>query len=128
METHILFANLQLGGSIIIVATLLMFARNRRERYLNLVRSMTLFNLILFSTGATFAGAGVFFFFISLFPTFASNAFHAYWWPLLAETILFGAEIFIIYTFWSPGTASADAGTSRSGSRTSSTSSSRPSR
>ncbi len=99
METHILFANLQLGGSIIIVATLIIFARSRRERYLNLARSMTLFNLILFSTGATFAGAGMFFF-ISLFPTFASNAFHVYWWPLLAETILFGAEIFIIYTFW----------------------------
>jgi cytochrome d ubiquinol oxidase subunit I len=99
METHILFANLQLGGSIIIVATLIIFAMLRRERYLNLARSMTLFNLILFSTGATFAGAGMFFF-VSLFPTFAANAFHVYWWPLLAETILFGAEIFIIYTFW----------------------------
>ena len=25
---------------------------------------------------------------------------HVYWWPLLAEVVLFGAEIFIIYTFW----------------------------
>lgn len=99
METHILFANLQLGGSIIIVATLLLYMRKRRERYLNLARSMTLFNLILFSTGATFAGAGMFFF-ISLFPTFASHAFHVYWWPLLAEAILFGVEIFVLYTFW----------------------------
>ncbi|MEN6518485.1 MAG: cytochrome ubiquinol oxidase subunit I [Methanospirillum sp.] len=99
METHMLFANLQLGGSIIIVATLLLYTRYRRERYQNLARSMTLFNLILFSTGATFAGAGMFFF-ISLFPTFASNAFHVYWWPLLAESILFGVEIFVLYTFW----------------------------
>jgi cytochrome bd-type quinol oxidase subunit 1 len=99
METHILFANLQLGGSIIIVATLLFYMRKRRERYVNLARSMTLFNLILFSTGATFAGAGMFFF-ISLFPTFASHAFHVYWWPLLAEAILFGVEIFVLYTFW----------------------------
>lgn len=99
METHMIFANLQLGGSIIIVATLLLYTRYRRERYLNLARSMTLFNLILFSTGATFAGAGMFFF-VSLFPTFASNAFHVYWWPLLAESILFGVEIFVLYTFW----------------------------
>ncbi len=99
METHVLFANLQLGGSIIIVATLIFFLRNGMKRYQNLARSLTLFNLILFSTGATFAGAGVFFF-ISLFPTFASNAFHAYWWPLLAEAILFGLEIFVLYAFW----------------------------
>jgi cytochrome d ubiquinol oxidase subunit I len=64
-----------------------------------LAKSLTLFNVILFSVGATFASAGVVFF-IALFPTFASNLFHIYWWPLLAEAVLFGVEILFLYSYW----------------------------
>lgn len=99
MLTHVLFANLHLGGSLVAVVTASIYLRNKEKRYDLLSKSITLFNVILFSLGATFAIAGVLFF-ISLFPTFASNLFHVYWWPLLAEAILFGLEIIFLYTFW----------------------------
>lgn len=62
-------------------------------------RSITLFNVILVSTGATFAVAGVLFF-VSLYPTFATNLFHLYWWPLFFEAIFFAIEIAFLYTYW----------------------------
>jgi cytochrome bd ubiquinol oxidase subunit I len=99
MLTHVLFANLHLGGAWVAAATETAFLRSKKPRYNRLARSITLFNVILFSAGATFAVAGVLFF-ISLFPTFTSEAFHIYWWPLFAEAILFAIEIFFLYTYW----------------------------
>ena len=75
------------------------FLRNKKERFKRLARSLTLFNVILFSAGATLAVAGMLFF-ISLFPGFSSEIFHVYWWPLLAEAIAFGVQIFFLYTYW----------------------------
>jgi cytochrome bd-type quinol oxidase subunit 1 len=99
MLTHVLFANLHLGGAWVAAGTESAFLRSRKPRYNRLARSITLFNVILFSAGATFAIAGMLFF-ISLYPTFASELFHIYWWPLLAEGILFAIEIFFLYTYW----------------------------
>jgi cytochrome d ubiquinol oxidase subunit I len=99
MLSHVLFANLHLGGAWVAAGTETAFLRSKKTRYNRLARSITLFNVILFSAGATFAVAGVLFF-ISLFPTFSSEAFHIYWWPLFAEAILFGIEIFFLYTYW----------------------------
>jgi cytochrome bd ubiquinol oxidase subunit I len=99
MLTHVLFANLHLGGSWVAVGSESIFLRNKKERYNRIAKSMTLFNVILFSFGATFAVAGMLFF-ISLFPTFASNVFHVYWWPLLIEAILFAIEIVFLYSYW----------------------------
>lgn len=99
MLTHVLFANLHLGGSWVAVGSESIFLKNKKERFNRIAKSMTLFNVILFSFGATFAVAGVLFF-ISLFPTFASNVFHVYWWPLLAEAFLFAIEIVFLYSYW----------------------------
>lgn len=99
MNTHTLFANLHLGGAWIIAITLSIFYYTKKKRYDRIAKSLTLFNVILFSAGATFALTGVLFF-ISLFPQFASNAFHIYWWPLFFEAITFGLEILFLYTFW----------------------------
>ena len=86
MLTHILFANLHLGGAWILLSLIILYFISSKERYGHLGRSMALFNVILFSAGATFAAAGVLFF-ISLYPTFATQGFHIYWWPLLVEAI-----------------------------------------
>lgn len=99
MLTHILFANLHLGGAWVLLSLVILFLASRKERYSRLGKSVALFNVILFSAGATLAATGVFFF-ISLYPTFATQAFHIYWWPLLVEAILFGVEIFFVYTLW----------------------------
>jgi cytochrome bd ubiquinol oxidase subunit I len=99
MLTHVLFANLHLGGAWVAAGTETAFLRSKKQRYKRLARSITLFNVILFSAGATFAVAGMLFF-ISLFPTFSGVAFHIYWWPLFAEAILFVVEIFFLYTYW----------------------------
>lgn len=99
MLSHVLFANLHLGGSWFAVVTLTLYLKNKKERYNRLARSVTLFNVILFSTGATFAVGGVLFF-IALYPTFAANLFHLYWWPFLIEAVLFALEILCLYTFW----------------------------
>src|SRR5512139_4179568 len=88
MLTHILFANLHLGGAWIAAGTESVYLKNGKDRFKRLARSLTLFNVILFSAGATFAIAGVLFF-ISLFPRFASEIFHIYWWPLLIEALTF---------------------------------------
>ena len=99
MLTHILFANLHLGGAWILLSLVILDLASRKERYARLGMSLALFNVILFSAGATFAAAGVLFF-ISLYPTFATQGFHIYWWPLLVEAILFGIEILFVYTLW----------------------------
>jgi cytochrome bd-type quinol oxidase subunit 1 len=99
MLTHVIFANLHLGGSWVAVGSESVFLWKKRTRFDRIAKSMTLFNVTLFSLGATFAIAGVLFF-IALFPTFASNAFHVYWWPLLVEGILFALEIVFLYSYW----------------------------
>ncbi len=99
MLSHVLFANLHLGGSWIASATESLYLKTKKERYNRLAKSITLFNVMLFSAGATFAIAGVLAF-IGLYPTFASNLFHIYWIPLLAEAITFALEIFFLYTYW----------------------------
>jgi cytochrome bd ubiquinol oxidase subunit I len=101
MLGHILYANLHLGGAWIVIITEFLYLRSkeRRQRVKRLAKSLTLFNVILFSVGATFASAGVFFF-IALFPTFSASLFHLYWWPLLAESVLFGVEILFLYSYW----------------------------
>ncbi len=99
MLSHVIYANLHLGGAWVAAGTESLYLRTKKERFNRIARSLTLFNVILFSAGATFAIAGVLFF-ISLFPVFASEAFHIYWWPLLAEAVTFGLEIFFLYTYW----------------------------
>ncbi len=103
MLSHVLMANLHLGGSWVAVGTESVFLRSKNkegsERYNRIAKSVTLFNVILFSAGATFAIAGLLFF-ISLFPAFSSYIFHVYWWPLLIEAVTFGLEIFFLYTYW----------------------------
>lgn len=99
MLTHILFANLHVGGAWVLLSLIVLYLLSRKERYSHLGKSVALFNVILFSAGATFAAAGVLFF-IALYPTFAAQGFHIYWWPLLVEAILFGVEIFFVYTLW----------------------------
>jgi len=99
MLTHVIFANLHLGGSWVAVGSESIFLFRKQERYNRIAKSLTLFNVILFSFGATFAIAGVLFF-IALFPMFASHAFHVYWWPLFVEAILFATEIVLLYTYW----------------------------
>jgi len=101
MLTHVMFANLHLGGAWVaaITESVSLRPRSADRRYDRTARSITLFNVILFSAGATFAVAGMLFF-ISLYPLFSLNIFHIYWWPLLAEGILFGIEIFFLYSYW----------------------------
>jgi len=99
MLTHVLFANLHLGGSWVAVITESSFLKTKNEDSRRLSRSITLFNVMLFSAGATFAVAGVVLF-ISLYPEFTKNLFHIYWWPFLAEAITFALEIFFLYTYW----------------------------
>lgn len=99
MLSHVLFANLHLGGSWVAVITESLGIKTKKSRFTLLGKSITLFNVILFSFGATFAIAGMLFF-ISLFPAFAKQAFHIYWWPLFFEAITFAAEIFFLYTYW----------------------------
>ena len=99
MLTHVVLANLHLGGSWVAVGSESIFLRRKLDRFDRISKTITLFNVTLFSFGATFAIAGVLFF-ISLFPTFASNAFHVYWWPLFIEAILFATEIILLYTYW----------------------------
>lgn len=99
MLTHVVFANLHLGGSWVAVGSESVFLWKKKDRFERIAKSMTLFNVVLFSFGATLAIAGVLFF-IALFPTFASNAFHIYWWPLFVEAILFATEIVFLYTYW----------------------------
>ncbi|MHB1377827.1 MAG: hypothetical protein ACYCXB_10495, partial [Candidatus Humimicrobiaceae bacterium] len=53
MLTHVLFANLHLGGSLVAVITASIYLRNKEKRYDLLSKSITLFNVILFSLGAT---------------------------------------------------------------------------
>jgi cytochrome d ubiquinol oxidase subunit I len=99
MLSHVLYANLHLGGSWVAAITESLFLKNGKERYRRLARSVTLFNVMLFSAGATFAVAGVLFF-IALYPVFAQELFHIYWWPFLLEAITFALEIFFLYTYW----------------------------
>ena len=103
MLSHVLFANLHLGGSWVAVGTESVFMLNREKpggmRFKRIAKSLTLFNVMLFSAGATFAIAGVLFF-ISLFPQFAGYIFHIYWWPLFIEAITFALEILFLYTYW----------------------------
>ena len=99
MLVHILFANLHFGGAWIAVLTESIFLRTNRTRYKRLARSLTFFNVILFSTGATFAIAGIVFF-VALYPELTKNLFHIYWWPLLLEALTFVLEIFFLYTYW----------------------------
>ena len=99
MLVHILFANLHFGGAWIAVLTESIFLRTNRTRYKRLARSLTFFNVILFSTGATFAIAGTVFF-VALYPELTKNLFHIYWWPLLLEALTFVLEIFFLYTYW----------------------------
>ncbi len=99
MLSHVLYANLHLGGSWVAAITESSHLKTGNEDTKRLARSITLFNVMLFSAGATFAVAGVLFF-IALYPEFAKNLFHIYWWPLLAEAIAFALEIFFLYTYW----------------------------
>jgi cytochrome d ubiquinol oxidase subunit I len=99
MLSHVLFANLHLGGSWVAAITESSYLKSKNEDSKRLARSVTLFNVMLFSAGATFAVAGVLFF-IALYPEFAKNLFHIYWWPFLAEAVAFALEIFFLYTYW----------------------------
>lgn len=99
MDTHVMFANLQLGGSWIIAVTLAVAYKTKLKRYDRFAKTLTLLNVVLFSVGATFALTGMLFF-MALFPQFVTYAFHVWWWPLFFEAITFGLEILLLYTFW----------------------------
>jgi hypothetical protein len=55
MLAHVLFANLHLGGSWIAAVSKSLFLKTRSPRLDRIAKSLTLFNVILFSFGATFA-------------------------------------------------------------------------
>lgn len=99
MLAHVLFANLHLGGSWIAAVSESIYIKTHVRRLDRIAKSLTLFNVILFSFGATFAIAGVLFF-IALFPVFATDWFRVMWWPFLIEAILFAIEIMFLYTYW----------------------------
>ena len=99
MLSHILYANLHLGGSWVAVTSETMYIRNGTSRFNRLSRSLTLFNVMLFSLGTTFATAGVVFFIVFM-PNLTTNLFHIYWWPLFLEIITFFLEVFFLYTYW----------------------------
>ncbi len=99
MLSHTLLANLQLGGSWVAVTSETLFIRNHTSRFNRLSRSITLFNVMLFSLGTTLATAGVLFFIIFV-PNLVTNLFHIYWWPLFLEVIAFFLEVFFLYTYW----------------------------
>ena len=99
MLTHVLFASIQLGGSWIAAVSESFYIKTGVLRLDRIAKSLTLFNVILFSFGATFAIAGVLFF-IALFPVFAADWFRVMWWPLLIEAILFATEIVLLYLYW----------------------------
>ncbi len=99
MLGHILLANLQLGGAWIIPLTEYLYLRSGKKRFRRLARSQTLFNVIFFSVGATWALGGMLFF-AGLFPVFTQNIFHIYWWPLFIEALTFAGEIFFLYSYW----------------------------
>ena len=99
MLSHTLLANLQLGGSWVAVTSETLFIKKGFSRFNRLSRSITLFNVMLFSLGTTFATAGVLFF-IVLVPNLSTNLFHIYWWPLFLEVIAFFLEVFFLYTYW----------------------------
>jgi len=99
MLTHILFANLHLGGAWVLLSLVILYLLSRKERYSRLGKSVALFNVILFSAGATFAAGGMMAF-IALFPDLSMNVFHLYWWPLFAYFILYGVIILLLFTFW----------------------------
>jgi cytochrome d ubiquinol oxidase subunit I len=99
MLGHIVLANMQLGGAWIIPITELLWLKSRKNRFRRLARSQTLFNVIFFSIGATFAMGGMLFF-AGLFPVLTQNAFHIYWWPLFLEALTFAGEIFFLFSYW----------------------------
>jgi cytochrome d ubiquinol oxidase subunit I len=99
MLSHVLYANLHLGGSWVAVTSETMYIKNGTSRFNRLSRSITLFNVMLFSLGTTFATAGVLFFIVFV-PNLATNLFHIYWWPLFLEVITFFLEVFFLYTYW----------------------------
>ncbi len=99
MLAHMLLANLQLGGSWVAAGTESIFLIRKKARYDRMARSISLFNLILFSAGATFAATGMFFFF-SLYPKLSTYEFHIWWWPLLGEAILFATQILLVGLYW----------------------------
>ncbi len=99
MLGHILLANVQLGGAWIIPLTEYLYLRSGKRRFRRLARSQTLFNVIFFSIGATWAFGGLVFF-AGLFPVMVQNGFHIYWWPLFVEALTFAGEIFFLYTYW----------------------------
>ena len=99
MLGHILLANLGLGGAWIAVIAERSYIKRQDERYDRLSHSVILLNVVLFSTGSTFAFAGVMFM-ISLFPSVISTLFHIYFWPLVFEALTFLIEIFFIYTYY----------------------------
>ncbi|MFX1497500.1 MAG: hypothetical protein ACFFBH_08235, partial [Promethearchaeota archaeon] len=53
MLSHVLYANLHLGGSWVAVTSETMFIKNGTSRFNRLSRSLTLFNVMLFSLGTT---------------------------------------------------------------------------
>jgi cytochrome d ubiquinol oxidase subunit I len=99
MLSHVLYANLHLGGSWVAVTSETLYIKNGTNRFNRLSRSLTLFNVMLFSLGTTFATGGILFFIVFV-PNLATNLFHIYWWPLFLELITFFLEVFFLYTYW----------------------------
>jgi cytochrome bd-type quinol oxidase subunit 1 len=97
--THTVLANLAVGGSWIILATIVFYHRYQKMRYKNLARSLTLLNIITVSAVGTF-GAAAILYFIALFPTFAMNAFKIWWWPFFAYLLFYGLIITLMFILW----------------------------
>ncbi len=99
MLTHVLIANLNLGGAWYAVTSESLNIRTGQARFKRLARSITLFNVIVFSSGATLA-AGALVLFFAFVPELSALLFHIYFWPLFIEALLFFGEVFFLYTYW----------------------------
>src|SRR5271157_917015 len=99
MLGHVMLANLGLGGSWVVAIAETTFIRSGKQKYDRLARSLSQFNVIMFSTGSTFAVAGLTMF-IALFPQLTTQLFHIFFWPLFIELLMFGVGILSLYTFY----------------------------
>lgn len=73
--------------------------RKRDLRYDRLSKNMVYFSMILFSPGAAL-GTGIPFFIIGLYPEFWARWANIFFWPLIAQFVLFMFEVAFLFNFY----------------------------